>query len=72
MAVNDRPKRPYMIKPIVEPEEHNIAYEPIVYNLVQEVVYEDPEEMEMKNEAIGVEENTFDDRNISVDRSRNN
>lgn len=48
-------RRNYVVKPIVEPEEHNIQYEPMVYNLVQEIVYEDPSEIQMKNEAIGYE-----------------
>jgi hypothetical protein len=45
--------RNYIIRPIIEPEEHNIQYEPIVYNLVQEIFYEDPANVSARDEAIG-------------------
>jgi hypothetical protein len=35
-------KKNYIVKPIIEPEEHVVLYEPLVYDLVEEIVYEDP------------------------------
>jgi hypothetical protein len=34
---NGEAKKGYTIKPIVEPEDYNVQYEPTVYNLVKEV-----------------------------------
>ena len=64
-------KKNYITKPIIEPEEHNMQYEPMVYNLVQEVVYEDPEDLPMQNEAVGYEP-SFEDPNISMDERASN
>jgi hypothetical protein len=35
-------KKEYIVKPIVEPEECTIQYEPKMYNLKKKVDYEDP------------------------------
>jgi hypothetical protein len=62
-----------LFKPIVEPEEVEMSYDPNVYQLIQEVIYEDESVLSKKEAAIGQEPNnsfSIFDNNVSI--SHNN
>jgi hypothetical protein len=64
-------KKGFVVKPIIEPEEHIVSYEPIVYEMVEEIIYEDPSMIATKEMAIGNDQSfSMLDPNMSVDYGR--
>lgn len=59
-------KKQYYMKPLVEPEEHTIQYEPLVYQIVQEVLYKDTPTLQT-DYALN-HNNSFGDQNMSFDQ----
>lgn len=68
---SERGRKHYIVKPIIEPEEHIVGYEPIVYDVVDEIVYEDPSMIATKEMGIGGDQSFSQlDPNMSVDYGR--
>lgn len=64
-------RKQYIVKPIIEPEEHIVGYEPIVYDVVDEIIYEDPSIIATKDMAIGNDQSFSQlDPSMSLDYGR--